>query len=161
MLTPVVGRRRGKCEMDIRKLVAEGMIRAAKDRDKETLSTLRMIKSTLHNREIDLKDQFGEQEMLQVLSSMIKQRRDSIEQFMQGGRLELVEKETKEIEVIQGFMPKQLSEDEIRAQIKQVIEETGATGIRDMGKVMKVLMPMLTGKADGKVVGETVKALLS
>ena len=137
------------------------MVKAAKDKDKETLSTLRMIKSALHNREIDLKDQFGETEILQVLSSMIKQRKDSVEQFKQGGRPELAEKEAKEIEVIQGFMPKQLSSEEIDALIGQAIEETGATGIRDMGKVMKILMPKVTGKADGKAVGEAVKARLS
>lgn len=137
------------------------MVKAAKDKDKETLSTLRMIKSTLHNREIDLKDQFGETEMLQVLSSMIKQRKDSVEQFKQGGRPELAAKEAREIEVIQGFMPKQLSAEEIDAIIGQAIEEAGATGIRDMGKVMKLLMPKVTGKADGKAVGEAVKARLS
>ena len=137
------------------------MVKAAKDKDKETLSTLRMIKSTLHNREIDLKDQFGETEMLQVLSSMIKQRKDSVEQFKQGGRPELAAKEAREIEVIQGFMPKQLSAEEIDALIGQAIEEAGATGIRDMGKVMKILMPKVTGKADGKAVGEAVKARLS
>ncbi len=137
------------------------MVKAAKDKDKETLSTLRMIKSTLHNREIDLKDQFGETEMLQVLSSMIKQRKDSVEQFKQGGRPELAAKEAREIEVIQGFMPKQLSAEEINALIGQAIEETGATGIRDMGKVMKILMPRVMGKADGKAVGEAVKARLS
>jgi uncharacterized protein YqeY len=147
--------------MDIRKQVSDAMIKAAKAKDKETLSTLRMVTSALHNREIDLKDQFGEQEILQVLSSMIKQRKDSVEQFKQGGRLELAAKEAKEIEVIQGFMPEQLSEEEIHAQIEQAIEEAGATSIRDMGKVMKLLMPRVTGKADGKVVGEAVKVRLS
>ena len=150
-----------KTVMDMREQISAAMIKAAKDKDKETLSTLRMIKSTLHNREIDLKDQFGETEMLQVLSSMIKQRKDSVEQFKQGGRPELAAKEAKEIEVIQGFMPQQLSAEEIDALIGQAIEEAGATGIRDMGKVMKLLMPKVTGKADGKAVGEAVKARLS
>jgi uncharacterized protein YqeY len=99
--------------------------------------------------------------MLQVLSSMIKQRKDSVEQFKQGGRPELAAKEAREIEVIQGFMPKQLSAEEIDALIGHAIEEAGATGIRDMGKVMKILMPKVTGKADGKAVGEAVKARLS
>ncbi|MDD5722377.1 MAG: GatB/YqeY domain-containing protein [Syntrophales bacterium] len=147
--------------MDIRDQVSDAMIRAAKAKDKETLSALRMIKSTLHNKEIDLKSQFGEQEMLQVLSSMIKQRKDSIEQFRQGGRLELAAKEAREISVIQGFMPEQLSEEDIHSQIEQAIEEAGATSIRDMGKVMKLLIPRVTGKADGKAVGEAVKARLS
>ncbi len=113
------------------------------------------------NKGIDLKDQFGEKEMLQVLSSMIKQGKDSVEQFKQGGRPDLAAKEAKEIEVIQGFMPEQLSEEEIHAQIEQAIEEAGATSIRDMGKVMKLLMPRVTGRADGKAMGEAVKARLS
>jgi len=147
--------------MDIREQVSVAMIKAAKARDKETLSTLRMVRSALHNKEIDLKDQFGEKEVLQVLSSMIKQRKDSVEQFKQGGRLDLAAKETREIKVIQGFMPEQLSEEDLHAQIEQAIEEAGATSIRDMGKVMKLLMPRVTGKADGKAVGEAVKARLS
>ncbi len=137
------------------------MVKAAKDKDKETLSALRMIKSALHNREIDLKDQFGEKEILQVLSSMIKQRKDSVEQFRNGGRPELAQKEEKEIEVIRRFMPEQMSEEEIQAEIENAIKEVGAEGVRDMGKVMKILMPRLTGKADGKAVGEAVKARLS
>ena len=147
--------------MDIKKQVSDAMITAAKAKDKETLSTLRMITAAVHNKEIDLKNQFGEQEMLQVLSSMIKQRKDSVEQFREGGRLELAEKEAKEIEVIQGFMPEQLSEEAIRAQIEKAIDAAGATSIRDMGAVMKLLMPIVTGRADGKAVGEAVKARLS
>ena len=147
--------------MDIRERVSGEMIKAAKDKDKAKLSVLRMIKSALHNKEIDLKDEFGEKEILQVLSSMIKQRKDSVEQFRNGGRLDLAEKEGEEIEVIQGFMPEQMSEEKIKTEIENAIEEAGATSIRDMGKVMKLLMPRLTGKADGKAVGEAVKARLS
>ncbi len=147
--------------MDIQERVSSEMVKAAKDKDKETLSALRMIKSALHNREIDLKDQFGEKEILQVLSSMIKQRKDSVEQFRNGGRPELAQKEEKEIEVIRRFMPEQMSEEEIQAEIENAIKEVGAEGVRDMGKVMKILMPRLTGKADGKAVGEAVKARLS
>ncbi len=147
--------------MDVIEKVSSEMVKAAKNKDKAKLSALRMIKSALHNREIDLKDRFGEKEVLQVLSSMIKQRKDSVEQFRDGGRPELAEKEEKEIEVIQGFMPEQMSEEEIKAEIENAIEEADATSIRDMGKVMKLLMPRLTGKADGKAVGETVKARLS
>ena len=145
----------------MQKQISDAMITAAKEKDKETLSTLRMIKSALHNKEIDLKDKFGETEMLQVLASMVKQRRDSVEQFKEGGRLELAEKETREIAVIQRFMPLQLSEEELRTLIEQAIAEAGATGIRDMGKVMKLLMPRVAGKADGKAVGEAVKVQLS
>ncbi len=147
--------------MEVMDRISSEMTKAAKDKDKEKLSALRMVKSALHNKEIDLKDQFGEKEILQVLSSMIKQRKDSVEQFRNGGRLELATKEEKEIEVIQGFMPEQMSEAEVKAEIENAIDETGATSIRDMGNVMKFLMPRITGKADGKAAGETVKARLS
>jgi len=122
---------------------------------------LRMLKSGLHNREIDLKRELGEAEFLQLLSSMVKQRKDSIEQFAKGGRTDLVEKEEAELIVIEEFLPAQLSEAELEAAIAEAVREVGAEGVRDMGKVMKVLMPKLTGRADGKALGEKVKARLS
>jgi uncharacterized protein YqeY len=137
------------------------MVLAAKTKDKIRLSALRMLKSGLHNREIDLKRELGEGEFLQLLSSMVKQRRDSIEQFAKGGRADLVEKEEAELKVIEEFLPAQLSEAELDASIAEAIREAGAAGVRDMGKVMKILMPKLTGRADGKAVGDKVKARLS
>lgn len=137
------------------------MVLAAKTRDKIRLSALRMLKSGLHNREIDLKRELGEAEFLQLLSSMVKQRKDSIEQFEKGGRTDLVEKEEAELKVIEEFLPAQLSEAELDAAIAEAVREVGAEGVRDMGKVMKVLMPKLTGRADGKALGEKVKARLS
>ena len=137
------------------------MVLAAKAKDKIRLSALRMLKSGLHNREIDLKRELGEGEFLQLLSSMVKQRKDSIEQFAKGGRTDLVEKEEAELKVIEEFLPAQLSEAELDAAIAEAVREVGAEGVRDMGKVMKVLMPKLTGRADGKAVGEKVKARLS
>ena len=137
------------------------MILAAKATDKIRLSALRLLKSGLHNREIDLKRELNEAEFLQLLSGMVKQRRDSIEQFDQGGRPDLVEKEEAELKVIQEFLPTQMSEADVEAVIAEAIRETGAAGIRDMGKVMKVLMPRVAGKADGKAVGEKVKLRLS
>lgn len=137
------------------------MVLAAKTKDKIRLSALRMLKSGLHNREIDLKRELGEAEFLQLLSSMVKQRKDSIEQFAKGGRADLVEKEEAELKVIEEFLPAQLSEAELDAAIAEAVREVGAEGVRDMGKVMKVLMPKLTGRADGKALGEKVKARLS
>jgi len=137
------------------------MILAAKSKDKTRLSALRMLKNGLHNREIDLKRELDEVEFLQLLSSMVKQRKDSIEQFDKGGRMDLVEKEQTELKVIEEFLPAQLSEADLDAAITEAIRETGATSARDMGKVMKVLMPKLTGRADGRAVGEKVKARLS
>jgi uncharacterized protein YqeY len=137
------------------------MVLAAKLKDKIRLSALRMIKAGVHNREIDLKRKMTDSEFMQMLSSMVKQRKDSIDQFKKGGREDLVEKEEAELKVIQQFMPVQISEEEIDAEIQKSIQEVGAVGIKDMGKVMKVLMPKLTGKADGKMVGDKVKERLS
>ncbi len=142
------------------KTIQSEMVLAAKNRDKARLGALRLIKSTLHNKEIDLGKELDEQGALQVLSSMAKQRKDSIEQFAKGGRQDLVEKEEKELEVIQSFMPQQLSEEDLDAIILQAIEEVGATSPRDMGKVMKALMSKVTGRADGRVVSERVKSKL-
>jgi len=147
--------------MGFKERVDQETVQAAKDKDKIRLSALRMLKNGLHNREIDLKRELNETEFLQLLSSMVKQRKDSIEQFEKGGRADLVEKESAELKVIEEFLPAQLSEADIDNLIQETIRETGASSARDMGKVMKVLMPKLTGKADGKAVGEKVKALLS
>jgi uncharacterized protein YqeY len=147
--------------MDINKKINEEMVAAAKSQDKIRLSAVRLIKASLHNKEINVMRPLKEDEVLQVLSSMIKQRKDSIEQFAKGGRQDLVEKEEAELKVIQEFMPAQMSDQEVDDVIKKTIEEAGAVSIKDMGKVMKILMPKLTGMADGKVVGEKVKAFLS
>ena len=147
--------------MDINIKLNEEMVVAAKSRDKIRLSALRLIKASMHNKEISLMRPLNESEILQVLSSMIKQRKDSIEQFAKGGRTDLVEKEEAELKVVQEFMPAQMSEEDVDAVIKKTIEEAGAVSIKDMGKVMKILMPRLTGTADGKIVGEKVKAFLS
>jgi len=147
--------------MNYKETLERELVQAAKAQDKERLSALRLIKNTLHNREIDLHRELEEAEFLQALASMAKQRNDSIEQFRNGGRQDLVEKETGELKVIQEFMPAQLSDEEVSREIEAAIAEVGATSIKDMGKVMKVLMSKLTGKADGKVVGDKVKARLS
>ncbi len=147
--------------MTLKKKMDQEMILAAKAKDKIRLSALRLLKSGLHNREIDLKRELNEAEFLQLLSAMVKQRKDSIEQFEKGGRTDLVEKEEAELKVIQEFMPTPMSEAELDAMIAEAIRETGAASVRDMGKVMATLMPKVTGKADGKMVGEKVKARLS
>jgi uncharacterized protein len=147
--------------MTLIKQVEQDMIQAAKAKDKIRLSALRLIKTATHNREIDLKRELNEAEMLQLLSGMVKQRKDSIEQFAKGGRTDLVAQEEAELAIIQAFMPQQLSREEVEAEIEKAVVEAGATSIKDMGKVMKVLMPRITGKADGKMVGDLVKARLA
>jgi len=147
--------------MDYRETLDKEVIAAAKAKDRDRLSALRLIKNTFHNREIDLQRELNDEEILQTLASMAKQRNDSIEQFRNGGRQDLVDKETKELHVIQEFMPVQLSEAEIDREIAQAIAELSATSIKDMGKVMKFLMVKLMGKVDGKLLGDKIKAKLS
>jgi len=147
--------------MSFREIVETQLTAAAKQQDKVRLSTLRLVKSALHNKEIDLHRDLNETEVMQLLSTMVKQRKDSIEQFSRGGREDLVQKEEQELQIIQAFMPQQLSEEMLDAEIDKAIQEAQATSIKDMGKVMKVLMPKVTGKADGKVVNELLKAKLS
>ena len=147
--------------MDINAKINEEMVAAAKAKDKIKLSAVRMLKTALHNKEIDAMRPLNEAEIMQVLSSLVKQRRDSIEQFAKGGRQDLVDKEEAELKVIQSFMPEQMSDEDVEALIKKAIAEVGGTSVKDMGKVMKIIMPQITGKADGKAAGEKVKALLS
>jgi uncharacterized protein YqeY len=147
--------------MNIDEKVNCEMVLAAKAKDQIRLSAIRMVKAAMHNREIDLKRKLNEVEFLQLLSSMVKQRKDSIDQFRKGGREDLVDKEEAELKVIQAFMPRQMSEEDVAREIDIAIKEVGAISIKDMGKVMKALMPRLTGKADGKIVGEKVKETLS
>ncbi len=147
--------------MDINTKLNTEMVVAAKAKDKIRLSAIRMLKTALHNKEIDLMRPLNESETLQIISAMVKQRKDSMEQFAKGGRVDLVEKEEAELKVVQEFMPAQMSNEEVESVIKKAIAEAGAVSVKDMGKVMKILMPELTGKADGKIVGEKVKELLS
>jgi uncharacterized protein len=147
--------------MNFREKIEKDMVAAARAKDKLRLSALRLVKNGLHNKEIDLRRELQEAEFLQMVAGMIKQRKDSIEQFAKGGRIDLVEKEEAELKFVLEFMPVQMSEAEIDEEIAKAIQETSATSAKDMGKVMKVLMPRLAGKADGKLAGDKVKAKLS
>ena len=147
--------------MDVQAKLNEDMVTAAKAKDKIRLSAIRLLKTALHNKEIDLMRPLNETETMQILSGLVKQRKDSIEQFAKGGRQDLVEKEEAELKILQDFMPAQMSDEEVEALIKKAIAEVGAVSVKDMGKVMKALMPQITGKADGKAAGEKVKALLA
>jgi uncharacterized protein len=147
--------------MSLKEKINSEMVVAAKARDSLKLGAIRMIKTGLHNKEIDAKRELKEEEILQVLASIVKQRKDSIEQFKAGKRQDLVDKEEYELKVVQAFMPQQMSAEEVEAEVVAAIAEAGATSVKDMGKVMKVLMPRVAGKADGKLVSDTVKAKLA
>ncbi|HEX9020603.1 MAG TPA: GatB/YqeY domain-containing protein, partial [Nitrospirota bacterium] len=101
-----------------------------------------------------------EEEVVETVRSLIKQRKDSIEQFAKGGRQDLVDKETAEITVLEVYLPRQLSREELEAMVRDAVSQTGAQGAKDMGKVMKALIPMVGGRADGKLVSELVKQAL-
>ena len=138
------------------------MVDAMRKKEELRLSTLRMMKAALKNKEIDKRALLDEKEELQVFSTMIKQRKDSIEAFEKGNRPELAKKEADEIVIIETYMPKSLGEDEIVAAVKATIAEMGSPTMKDMGTVMKNVMAKFAGaRVDGKVVSETVKKQLA
>lgn len=133
---------------------------AIKTSDKLKVSVLRMAKAALKNRQIEKRGELSEEEVLSVISMLSKQRRESIEQFSKGGRDDLANKEKQELEILQSYMPSQLTPEELDRIIVETIKESSAQGIKDMGKVMRLLMPRIKGAADGKVVNQRVKELL-
>jgi len=146
--------------MAISEQVQKDMVEAMRSRDELRLSTLRMVKSALKNKEIEKRGPLDDKESQQVLSTLIKQRRDSIEQFQKGGRQELADKEAAEIKIIEAYLPKAMGEEEITAAVKATIAEMGSPTMKDMGTVMKNVMARLQAagaRVDGKVVSEIVK----
>jgi uncharacterized protein YqeY len=147
--------------MTLKERLNEEMKGAMKARNDLRLSTIRMVRAAVKNREIEEKHEFDDREIGDVLASLVKQRRESIRLFREGGRIELAEKEEHELAVLQEFLPPQLDMAELEELVLKAISECGAVGIKDLGKVMKVLASQVAGRADGKVVAETVKAKLS
>ena len=142
--------------------INEDLKAAMKSKDSDRLSTLRMVKTALKNREIDKMEALTDEEAIKVLQSLVKQRRDSIEQYQQAGRIELAEKEAAEIKVIEEYLPAALDDAAIARVVEETIVETGASSMKEMGAVMKAALAKLAGKtADGKMVSETVKAKLT
>ena len=137
------------------------MKQAMKDKNKEALSVIRMVKSTVMNEQISLGHDLTPEEELTVLSREVKQRQDSLSEFEKGGREDLAAGIRSELTILAKYLPAQLTEEEIVAIVAAAIERTGATGPKDMGKVMGVVTPQIKGKADGKVVADLVKATLA
>jgi len=146
--------------MSLRERLTEEMTVAMKGKDDLRLSAIRLVRSAVKNREIDQKRELDDQGIAEVIASLAKQRRESIRLFREAGRNDLVEKEEKELAVLLAFLPQQLSREEVAELVLQAITESGARGAGDMGKVMKVLMPRVSGRADGKVVSEVVREKL-
>jgi uncharacterized protein len=134
---------------------------AMRDKAVVRLSVVRMLKSAIKYREIELMKPLDDAGVLQVVTGEIKRHKDSVEQFRAGNRPELVQKEEAEIVVLQGYLPAQLGEAELKALVEAAVVKAGASGPRDMGAVMKALLPDVQGKADGRLVSELVKARLS
>jgi uncharacterized protein YqeY len=142
--------------------VNQGITTAMKARDQDVLGTLRMLKTALTNKEIEKGRALDDAESRQVVSTLVKQRRDSIEQFTRGSRADLADKESREIAILERFLPPAASAETIEAAVRSAIAETGAVGTKDFGKVMKATMAALGGtSADGKLVSEAVKRLLA
>lgn len=147
--------------MSILDRLNEDMKKAMKNKEKEKLSVIRMVKSSLQNEQIKLGRELNEDESLTVLNREVKQRKDSLHEFAKAGRDDLASKLQMELEILQEYMPKQLSEDELLAIVKETIEEVGASSKADMGKVMGAIMPKVKGKADGGLVSRLVQQNLT
>jgi uncharacterized protein len=148
--------------MSISENIQKDMVQAMRDRSELKLSTLRMMKAAIKNKEIDKREPLDDRETLAILSTLIKQRKDSIEQFTKGNRPELAQKEAEEIVIIEAYMPKSLGEEEIVATVRAAIAEMGSPTMKDMGTVMKNAMARFGGaRVDGKLVSETVKKELA
>lgn len=147
--------------MSLNEQLIEAMKTAMKARESLRLNAIRLIRTAIKNREIDERRELDDQEVIGVLSTLVKQRKESAQVYREGGRPELAEKEEQELAIIQEFLPTQLGEEEIRAIIEAAVSETGAASMKDMGKVMKVVTGKTLGRADGRLVSELVKARLS
>lgn len=150
---------------DLRDRINTGLKQAMRDKDTIRLSTLRLINAAIKDHDINARgkgfESVDDDELLAIMGKMVKQRHESARSYEEGGRLELAEKELAEIEIIEEYLPRQLSSDEVEAAVAQAITETGASGIRDMGKVMGVLKAKYTGRADFAKIGPMVKARLA
>ncbi len=147
--------------MGLEERLVDEMKQAMKAHDRLRLSTIRMIRTAVKNKEIEQRKKLDEDVILKVIQGMVKKGEESIEQFKLGARLDLVEKETKEIEILKSYLPKPLGQEEILRIIDQTIEETQASSLKDLGKVMKSVMPKLGGKAEGALINQLVKERLS
>jgi hypothetical protein len=148
------------CDTSLKLRINDDVKTAMRSKDKERLATLRLITAAIKQKEVDERIELNDEQIISVLEKMIKQRKDSIEQFEKAGRTELADKEKAELAIINEYMPAQLTEAEINAAIDAAIAETGASEMKEMGKVMGVLKPKLAGKADMSQVSALIKQKL-
>ncbi len=148
--------------MTLNQKLTDTLKEAMRAKDAARVSVIRLLRAAIKNKEIEKGkgQQLTEEEVLQVIALSIKQRKESIEHFLKGGRSDLVEKERGECSILESFLPQQMSVEELKARITEAIIQTGATDIKQMGKVMKLLMPQVIGRAEGSVVSQMVRACL-
>ncbi len=144
--------------MSLKEKIKDDIKQAMRDKNESRLGTLRMLSAAIQRREVDERIQLDDTQVIAVIEKLVKQGRESIEQYVKGGRQELADKESGEIAVFQAYLPQQLSEAEIDKLVAEAIAATGAGSIKDMGKVMGVLKPKLQGRADMGLVGSKIKA---
>jgi len=147
--------------MSLKEKLSEDMKAAMRAKESDKLATIRLINAAIKQREVDERIELGDDQVLSVIEKMIKQRKDSITQFEAGGRQDLADKEKAEIVVLAAYMPAQMSDAEVRAEVAAAVAQSGASGPQDMGKVMAVLKPKLAGRADMTAVSGLVKASLA
>jgi uncharacterized protein YqeY len=143
--------------MSLKNQIQEDIKTAMRAREKEQLSVLRLITAAIKQREVDERIELDDEQILLVLDKMVKQRRESLEQYEKAGREDLVAQERFELKLLQGYLPEPLSDDELTELIRNAVSETGASSIRDMGAVMNALRPQVQGRADMKLVSQAVK----
>jgi uncharacterized protein YqeY len=147
--------------VDLKTRLGEDLKQALRSGDKLRLSVIRLLTALIKNREVEKRGPLTDAEVLQAIVASCKQRQEAIEQYKQGGRQDLVDKESAELEILQSYLPKPLTSEELQAMVLEAIREVQATSLREMGRVMGVLMPRVTGRADGKVVNTLVREALS
>jgi uncharacterized protein YqeY len=147
--------------MSIKERLKTDMIAAMKSKEKEKLDTIRMIQASIKRQEVDTRVELDDAAVTAILTSQVKQRKDSIDQFRKGGREELAVKEENELKIVQSYLPAQLSEAELSDMVAAIIKETGATGMKDMSSVIKAVMAKAGAAAEGGVVSGIVKKKLS
>lgn len=146
--------------MPLLQRIEEDFKSALKQSDKLKISALRLVKATIKNKQIEKQADLTDDDIVSLLSTLIKQRKESIDLFSKGNRWDLVEKEKQELEILQSYMPEELSNEELDSLIRQAIADTNVSDVKEIGKVMKILMPRIKGRADGKVVSQKVKEIL-
>lgn len=141
--------------------IDKDLVGAMKESDEKKVTVLRMLKSAIKNKEIETKKDLEDADIISVIQNQIKQRKDALKMYTEAGRKELADKEQAEIDVLQPYLPEQMSENDIKAIVEKVISDTGASSMQDMGKVMGAVMPQTKGKADPSKVSQIVKDTLS